>query len=174
MPLPWLRSSYGDVASGVSVGEVRDGLSAGGRWIRTIGTPQRNNVGRPPPFDPPQFAFRKRNRFLRTRNRWFESTSLQQTVSLSPSAAFQGGEPRFSARVWAAGLATGSAETRQALHCAPTGGNISVGPYSSTAVPLRWLAKMPRRSRQSWVYSALKVRGSLNSDWAQAKPSTIR
>jgi hypothetical protein len=31
----------------------------------------------------------------------FESISLQQTVSLSPSAAFQGGEPRFSARVWA-------------------------------------------------------------------------
>src|SRR6202035_1690440 len=98
----------------------------------------------------------------------------QQTVSLSPAAAFQGREPRFSARVWAAGLATGSAETRQALHCGPTGGNISVGPYSSTAVPLRWLGKMPRRSRQSWVYSGLKVRGSLNSDWAQAKPSTIR
>jgi hypothetical protein len=66
----------------------------------------------------------------------FESISLQQTVSLSPSAAFQGGEPRFSARVWAAGLATGSAETRQAFHCAPTGGNVSAGPYSSTAVPM--------------------------------------
>src|ERR1700726_2421066 len=111
---------------------------------------------------------------LTHRNRKFESISLQQTVSLSPAAAFEGREPRFSARVWAAGLATGSAETRQALHCGPTGGNISVGPYSSTAVPLGWLAKIPRRSRQSWVYSALNVRGSLNSDWAQAKPSTIR
>src|SRR3984893_7928427 len=48
----------------------------------------------------------------------FESISLQQTVSLSPAAAFEGREPRFSARVWAAGLATGSAETRQAFHCA--------------------------------------------------------
>src|SRR6202023_1681455 len=113
-------------------------------------------------------------RLKNARNRKFESISLQQTVSLSPAAAFEGREPRFSARVWAAGLATGSAETRQALHCGPTGGNISVGPYSSTAVPLRWLAKMPRRSRQNWVYSALKVRGSLNSDWAQAKTSTIR
>ena len=56
--------------------EVRTRLPAGGRWIRTIGTPQRNDFSRPPPFDPPQFAFRKRNRLLRTRNRWFESTSL--------------------------------------------------------------------------------------------------
>jgi hypothetical protein len=102
-------------------------------------------------------------------DRGFESCSLQQTVSLSPAAAFQGREPRFSARVWAAGSATGSAETRQALHCAPTGGNISVGPYSSTAVPLRWLAKMPRRSRQSWVYSALKVRGSLKFGLGSSK-----
>ena len=43
---------------------------------------------------------------------------------------------RLSARVWAAGLTTGSAETRQAFHCAPTGGNVSAGPYSSTAVPM--------------------------------------
>ena len=39
-------------------------------------------------------------------NRRFESSSLQQTVSLSPAAAFEGREPRFSAPVWAAGLAT--------------------------------------------------------------------
>jgi hypothetical protein len=109
-----------------------------------------------------------------SRNRKFESSSLQQTVRLSPAAAFEGREPRFSARVWAAGLATGSAETRQVFHCGPTGGNISVGPYSSTAVPLRWSAKMPRRSRQSWVFSAVNVRVSLNSDRAYAKPSTIR
>ena len=43
---------------------------------------------------------------------------------------------RLFARVWAAGLTTGSAETRQAFHCAPTGGNVSAGPYSSTAVPM--------------------------------------
>src|SRR5580700_3588303 len=112
---------------------------------------------------------RLKNRGHLARNRRFESPFLQQTVSLSPAAAFQGREPRFSARVWAAGLATGSAETRQALHCAPTGGNISVGPYSSTAVPLRWVAKMPRRSRQSWVYSALKVRGSLKFGLGSSK-----
>src|ERR1700732_904289 len=117
---------------------------------------------------------RLKNRGHLARNRKFESISLQQTVSLSPAAAFQGREPRFSARVWAAGLATGSAETRQTLHCGPTGCNISVGPYSSTAVPLRWSAKMPRRSRQSWVYSALSVRESLNTDRAQAKRSTSR
>src|ERR1700737_1503093 len=52
------------------------------------------------------------------------------------------GANRLSARVWAACLAAGSAETRQAFYGAPTGGDISVGPYSSTAVPLRWSAKM--------------------------------
>src|ERR1700722_2732639 len=67
--------------------EVRTRLSAGGRWIRTIGTPQRNDFSRPPPFDPPQFAFRKRNRLLRTRNRWFESASLLQRVINEPGRA---------------------------------------------------------------------------------------
>src|SRR6476660_9080146 len=43
-------------------------------------------------------------RLKNARNRKFESISLQQTVSLSPAAAFEGREPRFSARVWAAWL----------------------------------------------------------------------
>ena len=58
---------------------ARDSLLEGGGF-RTIGTPQRNNFSRPPPFNPPQFAFRKRNRLLRTRNRWFESGSLHRRV----------------------------------------------------------------------------------------------
>jgi hypothetical protein len=41
---------------------------------------------------------------------------------------------------------------------APTGGNISVGPYSSTAVPLMGPARMPRRSQQSRAFSGLDVR----------------
>ena len=49
------------------------------------------------------------------RNRWFESGSLQRRVRLSPGAAFEGREPRLSARLRAAGLATGSAETRRVL-----------------------------------------------------------
>jgi len=53
--------------------------------------------------------YARRLAVLAGRNRGFESISLQQTVSLSPAAAFEGREPRFSARVWAAGLATGSA-----------------------------------------------------------------
>ena len=47
------------------------------------------------------------------RYRWFESISLQQTVRLSPASTFEGREPRLSARVSAAGLTTGSAETRR-------------------------------------------------------------
>ena len=50
--------------------------------------------------------------------------------------------PAFRAAV-RGGLDGGIRETRQAFHCAPTGGNVSVGPYSSTAVPLMRSAAMP-------------------------------
>jgi hypothetical protein len=43
-------------------------------------------------------------------NRGFESTSLQQRVRLSPVWAFVGREARISARMCAAGLATGSGQ----------------------------------------------------------------
>jgi hypothetical protein len=43
----------------------------------------------------------------------FESCSLLRRVRLSPEAAFVGREHRLSARVCAAGLATGSVETRR-------------------------------------------------------------
>ena len=109
-----------------------------------------------------------------TGDRGFESTSLQQRVSLSAASAFEGREPRLSARVCAAGLATRSAETRRAFQFAPTCGNISVGPYSSTAVPLMWSARMRRRSQRSRAFRALMCGRSLNSDRAQAKPSTVR
>src|SRR5271169_4808947 len=51
------------------------------------------------------------------RDRKFESISLQRRVCLSPESAFVGQEPRLSARVCAAGLASGSAETRRACRC---------------------------------------------------------
>jgi hypothetical protein len=38
---------------------------------------------------------------------------------------------------------------------APTGGNISVGPYSSTAVPLMGSARMPRCTQRSRAFSGL-------------------
>src|SRR4029077_12051126 len=93
-----------------------------------------------------------------TRDRWFESGSLQRRVCLSPVSAFEGREPRLSARVCAAGLATGWAETRRAFHFAPTGGNISAGPYSSTGVPLMWVARMPSWSQRSRAFSGFRVR----------------
>src|SRR6476620_8179914 len=58
-------------------------------------------------------ANRSDRRQSREGDRWFESTSLQRRVCLSPGSAFEGREPRLSARVSAAGLATGSAETRR-------------------------------------------------------------
>src|SRR6202040_2668576 len=56
-------------------------LSAGGRWIRTIGTPP-NFFGRP--SIPAQFTIRNINRLPRDRDRWFESISLQRRVSCEP------------------------------------------------------------------------------------------
>jgi hypothetical protein len=41
---------------------------------------------------------------------------------------------------------------------AATGGNISVGPYSSTAVPLMWSPRMPPRSQLSRGFCKLNVR----------------
>jgi hypothetical protein len=49
----------------------------GGRWIRTIGTPQ-NFFGCPVA---PQFTFRNINRLSRDRDRWFESISPQRGVN---------------------------------------------------------------------------------------------
>ena len=91
-------------------------------------------------------------------DREFESPSLQRRVRLSPASGFEGREPRLSARVCAAGLATGSAETRRAFHFAPTGGNISAGPYSSTGVPLMWAARMLSWSQRSRAFSGFRVR----------------
>ena len=61
--------------------QVRSRLSAGGRWIRTIGTPP-NFFGRP--SIPAQFTFRNINRLPRDRDRWFESISLQRRVRCEP------------------------------------------------------------------------------------------
>jgi hypothetical protein len=48
-----------------------------------------------------------------TGDRGFESPSLQRRVRLSQESPFAGREPGLSARVCAAGLASGSAETRR-------------------------------------------------------------
>src|SRR5205823_9899727 len=56
-------------------------------------------------------ANRSDRRQSREGDRWFESTSLQRRVRLSPASAFEGREPRLSTRVCAAGVAPGSAET---------------------------------------------------------------
>src|SRR6202030_3942648 len=77
---------------------------------------------------------RGRSRLLSRGYRWFESISLQQTVRLSPAATFERQEPGLSPQVCEARLTRGSAETQRAFHCAPTGGNVSAEPYSSTAV----------------------------------------
>ena len=70
------------------------------------------------------------------RNRKFESISLQQTVSLSPAAAFEGREPGFPRGFGQLAWRPGQQRLAGCFDIASTGGNISVGPYSSTAVRL--------------------------------------
>ena len=84
-----------------------------------------------------------------TRDGWFESGSLQRRVCLSPGAAFEGREPRLSARLSGVPWRPGRQRRSACFDSAATGGNISVAPYSSTAVPLMGLARMPRRSQRT-------------------------
>ena len=109
------------------------------------------------PVDGPPIHLLNINRLPRDRDRWFESISLQQTVCLSPANVFEGREPRLSAGVSAAGLATGSAETRRVFQFAPVGGNISVGPYSSTALPLKGADEGARWSERSPAFAGLNA-----------------
>src|SRR3984893_18383470 len=70
------------------------------------------------------------------RNRKFASISLQQTVCLSPAAAFKGREPGFPRGFGQLACRPGQQRLAGCFDIASTGGNISVGPYSSTAVRL--------------------------------------
>src|SRR6202048_4511623 len=93
------------------------------------------------------------------------------SLSLSRSR-FRRSRTRLSARVWAARLAIGSAETLGFFDIAPIGGNISVGPNSSTAVRLMWWRDChagPNEGGPSLTYGR-----SFNPGWAPGKPSTIR
>src|ERR1700731_3046462 len=129
---------------------------------------------------------RNANNFKGTRNtkaqkswssradRKFESTSLQQTVCLSPAVVFEGRETRLSARVCAAGLATGSAETRRVFRYRANRQQYlcrAIFQYRSAADVV---ARLPRRSQRSRPFSGLNVGSSLNSDRAQPKPSMVR
>src|ERR1700738_4390737 len=109
---------------------------------------------------------------LATRN-WKFRIHFPPADSLSLSRSrFRRSRTRRSARVWAAGLAIGSAETLGFFDIAPIGGNISVGPNSSTAVRLMWCRDCHAGPNE--VGPSLTYGRSLNPDWAQAKPSTIR
>jgi len=76
-----------------------------------------------------------------TGDRGFESVSLQQRVRLSLALAFVSGEPRLSARVCAADIATGSAETRSGFRFRAKRRRYLCRAYSSTAAPLMWSAR---------------------------------
>jgi hypothetical protein len=105
------------------------GLSPGGRWIRTFGSPT----------DPPRFRDSSPDSMMLTLSRpgtdsSNPSPSSGEPVSLPNPLLYvkNPGFPRGCAR-----LARRAGRQRRArcVDAAPTGGNISVEPYSSTAVP---------------------------------------
>ena len=65
----------------------------------------------------------------------FESISLQQTVRLSRDFSFLYRKAGGCRGVGGSGQAARPAETRRVVNITPIAGNVSVGPYSSTAVP---------------------------------------
>jgi hypothetical protein len=88
-------------------------------------------------------------------DRWFESGSLQQTVRLSPASAIKRREPGFPRGCARLAWRPGRQRRAGCFDIAPIGRNISVGPYSSTAVPLMGSARMPRCTQRSWAFTGL-------------------
>src|ERR1700739_453540 len=82
------------------------------------------------------------------RNRWFESVSLQRRVRCEPvsrgNSPFQVEKPRFSAVVRTGTSGLGRQRHARRGNMWPKGGDISVGPYSSTAPPVMRSATMLR------------------------------
>src|SRR5882724_5637435 len=81
---------------------------------------------------------------LLTRNRKFESGSLQRRVRCEPVSRVNSPshveKPRFSAGVRAGASDAVGRDGAARGNIGPTSGNISVGPYSSTAPPVMWAA----------------------------------
>jgi hypothetical protein len=122
---------------------VRSRLSAGGRWIRTFGSPT----------DPLPFREQSASHDGLTVSRpgiessnpppsSRQSVSRPHPLSKIEKPGFPRGCPRLAWR-------PGRQRRAACFDIAPTGGNISVGPYSSTAGPLMGLARMPRRSQRT-------------------------
>src|SRR5580704_19589175 len=93
-----------------------------------------------------------------------QSVSLPQSFSKVENPAFRAGLG------WWLGDRVG--RDARVFDIEPIGGNISVGPNSSTAVRLMWWRDC--RAGPNEVGPSLTYGRSLNPDWAQAKPSTIR
>ena len=105
----------------------------------------------------------------------FESRSLQQTVRLSRDFSFlcrKAGCCRGRARP---GRRHGRQRRAGSINITPTAGNISVGPYSSTAVPpARFGDSDDTGPQQAGCLGTCRCRLGVEPDRAQAKPSTVR
>src|SRR6516162_2970894 len=85
------------------------------------------------------------------RDKWFESISLQQTVGLSLDSSFLYRKAAICCGVRGPGQAVRPAERAGLVNITPTARNVSVGRFSSTAVPVGgsrpWLHWCSKRAR---------------------------
>ena len=88
----------------------------------------------------------------------FESTSLQRTVRLSRAAAFDHREPRLSVRVCAAGLVSGTAETRRVFRYRANWRRYLCRAIFQYRGALMGSARKPRCTRQGQAFSGFIVR----------------
>ena len=121
----------------------------------------RNNPFWLPPFGHRNLPSATKKRLFRARDRWFESISLQQTVCLSPAVVFEGQNPAFRAGL---GCWLGDRVGRDAR----------VFRYRTNWRQYLCRAEFQYRGEADEVGPSLTYGRSLNPDWAQAKPSTIR
>jgi hypothetical protein len=109
----------------------------------------------------------------RARNRKFESSSLQDTVCLSPAAAFEGREPGFPRRFARMAWRPRRAETPGCFDIAPTGECLwrAEFQYGSEADVV---GTVPGRSGRSQDLFGLSIGKSLKFGSGLRKPSTVR
>jgi hypothetical protein len=109
------------------------------------------------------------------RNRKFESSSLQQTVRLSPDFAFVPGKARVLRRCGDEAGQHGRQRRARSSSIALRSGSVSIGRYFSTAAsPMRFAPVGAPPPSAVAPLEMQQYRKSLEPGSAQAKPSTVR
>src|SRR5215813_13954418 len=132
MAVAYARYSHADASAAQGPKVCR--LFAGGKWIRNFGPWGRQVLRRNPnSFREIDKARRLGTVAILARNRKFESIPLQRRVRVSRDFAFPRRKASLFPPVCGAERQRGRERRARQADLVPAGGNISVGPNSSTA-----------------------------------------